>query len=84
MQPIIPINFLVSVWENIPLLCGHKQNDAHEFFLELVSALHIEQLQLNPKPPKRRRTSKQELVDGTIDDVFLGRLQSEVICTVCR
>ena len=40
-DPLVPSNFLHSWWMQSPEhLAKHKQHDAHEFFLSLVSAVH--------------------------------------------
>ncbi|CAL8110987.1 unnamed protein product [Orchesella dallaii] len=70
-DPIVPVKLLAMIWEVMPHLAGNKQHDAHEFFISVLHALHLDFLKLP--------TSTVSL----IDKLFLGRLQSTVRCNIC-
>ncbi|KAI9888696.1 MAG: hypothetical protein M1814_006506 [Vezdaea aestivalis] len=58
-----------------PALAGYKQQDAHEYFLFLINALHI----------ANGGTADNSLpCQCVIHEIFYGKLQNEVTCGRCR
>lgn len=66
-------NLLPKIWGNASHLAGYDQQDAHEFFIAILDALHLHFASLYIG------TACNCIVDVT----FLGRLQSTITCTVC-
>jgi ubiquitin carboxyl-terminal hydrolase 22/27/51 len=66
-------NLLHKIWGNAAHLAGYEQQDAHEFFIAMLEALH-----LHFAVPNSTNACK-----CVIDVIFLGRLQSAVTCMVC-
>ncbi|XP_021947196.1 ubiquitin carboxyl-terminal hydrolase nonstop [Folsomia candida] len=66
-------SLLHKIWGNAAHLAGYEQQDAHEFFIAMLEALH-----LHFAVPNSTHACK-----CVIDVIFLGRLQSSVTCMVC-
>ncbi|KAL0228101.1 hypothetical protein RCL1_004244 [Eukaryota sp. TZLM3-RCL] len=72
--PIIPSSFLFSSWTFIPSLAGHAQQDAHEYFVQLINVVH-ELIVGN--------CHVFESCSCFIHQLFNGRLNSKIYCSKC-
>lgn len=66
-------NLLPKIWDNAAHLAGYEQQDAHEFFIAILDALHLH----------FASSFVGTVCNCVVDITFLGRLQSAVTCTVC-
>jgi len=66
-------NLLHKIWGNAAHLAGYEQQDAHEFFIAILDALH-----LHFTVPGSKNACK-----CVIDLIFSGKLQSAVTCMIC-
>jgi len=72
--PIIPHNFLFSMWNFSQEIAGYEQQDAHEFFISLLNGIHQH---TGLGQPDNRCTCP-------IHQIFGGFLKSDVTCRQCR
>ncbi|KJE95416.1 ubiquitin carboxyl-terminal hydrolase [Capsaspora owczarzaki ATCC 30864] len=70
-QPHTPYQFLHSVWKHAKHLAGYEQQDAHEFFIATLDAMHTH--------------CRGTLLNChcIIHRVFTGALQSDLTCLRC-
>lgn len=78
--PYSPANFLYSWWRYASNLAGYEQQDAHEFFISLVSGIHDEGGTTSSCKTTR---SGDDNCHCKVHRVFSGLLRSDVTCTVC-
>ncbi|KAF0974723.1 hypothetical protein FDP41_006197 [Naegleria fowleri] len=67
--PYVPHQFLYIMWNIAGHLAGYQQQDAHEFYMAILSALTPAKL------PNNRR--------NLIEDLFTGTSQSDLNCKIC-
>ncbi|CAN6449884.1 unnamed protein product [Victoria cruziana] len=77
--PYSPAKFLYSWWQHAANLASYEQQDAHEFFISMLDAIH-----------EREEPSQSISRNGGHGDcgciahkVFSGILRSDVTCSVC-
>ncbi|RAL37294.1 hypothetical protein DM860_004216 [Cuscuta australis] len=76
--PYSPAKFLYSWWQHANNLASYEQQDAHEFFISILDALHERLHNDNHKP--------HDPGSGNCciaHKVFSGILRSDVMCTAC-
>ncbi|CAN6459575.1 unnamed protein product [Victoria cruziana] len=78
-MPYSPARLLHSWWQHAANLASYEQQDAHEFFISMLDAIH-----------EREEPSQSNIRNGGHGDcgciahkVFSGILRSDVTCTVC-
>jgi len=71
--PVSLHGLMFKVWGTATHLAGYEQQDAHEFFIAMLDALHSHFHKPGPTG----------VCPCVIDLIFLGRLQSAVACMVC-
>ncbi|EFC40132.1 ubiquitin specific protease-like protein [Naegleria gruberi] len=67
--PFVPDQFLYLIWNAAGNLAGYQQQDAHEFYITLLSFLMPVKLPNNQS--------------NTIQELFTGQVQSDIICKHC-
>ncbi|KAG5342367.1 hypothetical protein C0989_002840 [Termitomyces sp. Mn162] len=67
-----PVSFLATSWHASPDLAGYAQQDAHEFFMNTLNAIHL-----------TSRGSTNVHCNCIIHSTFAGQLQSDVKCERC-
>ncbi|KAL2574438.1 hypothetical protein AAZV13_17G187400 [Glycine max] len=76
-SPYSPAQFLYSWWQHSANLACYEQQDAHEFFISMLDAIH-------EKESKTRNGSKGNGDCQCIaHKVFYGLLRSDVTCMAC-
>jgi len=74
--PFSPHKLLYMIWTHAHHLAGYEQQDAHEFFIATLDLLH------------RHLIYKTGIVPSScsciVDTIFTGKLQSDVVCQVCK
>lgn len=94
--PLSLHRLLHLIWTHARHLAGYEQQDAHEFFIATLDVLHrhcknakseVEKLERKDK----KDISKEKEVETNpahctciIDQIFTGRLQSDVVCQSCN
>jgi ubiquitin carboxyl-terminal hydrolase 22/27/51 len=85
--PYVPYHLLHQVWTQVKHLAGYEQQDAHEFFIAALNAIHKNCIEndlacvtLNANPVKVVNFNNCNCI---IDKIFTGGLQSDVICSFC-
>lgn len=86
-EPLAPTTFLTELWRCRSTLAGYEQQDAHEFFIAAMDAVH-ECLSASdtgaPDGSNTKGMQKGERICACIvHDVFGGELRSEVHCLRC-
>nr|GMC58596.1 ubiquitin carboxyl-terminal hydrolase 22-like [Ipomoea batatas] len=76
--PYSPAKFLYSWWQHANNLASYEQQDAHEFFISMLDALH-ERLQNDKCKPQNSGSGNCCIAHK----VFSGILRSDVMCTAC-
>uniref|UniRef100_A0AAR5PS03 Ubiquitin carboxyl-terminal hydrolase n=2 Tax=Dendroctonus ponderosae TaxID=77166 RepID=A0AAR5PS03_DENPD len=82
--PLALPDLLHLTWTQATHLCGHKQHDAHEFFMATLNLLHkhySENTQNQNKTVHHNNTGNCLCI---IHQIFTGGLQSDVICQSCN
>lgn len=87
-SPHVPFNFLHQVWTQVKHLAGYEQQDAHEFFIAALNAIHKNCIE-NDKECISQNKLQNKFVNYNnchciIDKIFTGGLQSDVICSYCN
>jgi len=77
-QFLIPNKFMDIIWRNADMLATYAQHDAHEF---LIAALNM--LQIHTGPLSRCGIESDFASESVIEQIFLGKLRSDVICQTC-
>jgi ubiquitin carboxyl-terminal hydrolase 22/27/51 len=72
--PACAVNLLYASWKAIPYMAGRSQQDAQEWFIQIVDKLHET---VRPSLDKKGRCR------CFFHKVFFGRLRSEVSCDTC-
>jgi ubiquitin carboxyl-terminal hydrolase 44/49 len=91
---VTPSSLLYTLWKCVPKFRNYQQQDAQEFLCYLRDAIHLElvtgfQLANSPAAPVPVSAARSTKPDGAaaertiIEDVFEGRLVSEVVCGTC-
>lgn len=87
--PISLHRVLHLIWNQARHLAGYEQQDAHEFFIATLDLLHHHFLKTKtPLEQERDRllgieTNNPSKCSCIIDQIFTGRLQSDVVCQAC-
>lgn len=89
-SPLSLHRFLYLIWTNVLHLAGYEQQDAHEFFIAALNVMHthcknsqnIENTE--KKISKNTKEGSQSNCDCIIDQIFTGKLQSDVVCQSCK
>ncbi|ONK76708.1 uncharacterized protein A4U43_C03F31300 [Asparagus officinalis] len=76
--PYSPAKFLYSWWQHASNLASYEQQDAHEFFISMLDAIHEKVEGDQIRPPTQ---SNGECCIA--HRVFSGILRSDVMCTAC-
>lgn len=83
--PHIPFKLLHLVWTQVKHLAGYEQQDAHEFFIATLNAIHKNFIE---NDDEFSRNNKNRLnfnnCNCIIDRIFTGGLQSDIICSNCK
>ncbi|RNA03269.1 ubiquitin carboxyl-terminal hydrolase 22 [Brachionus plicatilis] len=87
-SPYIPFRLLHQVWTQVKHLAGYEQQDAHEFFIAALNAIHKNFVE-NDINCKSLNMDKKKFINYNnchciIDKIFTGGLQSDVICSNCN
>lgn len=88
--PISLHRLLHLIWNHARHLAGYEQQDAHEFFIATLDILHH-----HCKNAQTASEKEKDKLDGLasnnpakcsciIDQIFTGRLQSDVVCQSCQ
>lgn len=96
--PLSLHRLLHLIWTHARHLAGYEQQDAHEFFIATLDVLHrhcknakseVEKAERN-KDKKDISKEKEGVATNPahctciIDQIFTGRLQSDVVCQSCK
>lgn len=82
-----PFALLHMVWQVVPKFRNYQQQDAQEFLCYLRDGIHTELLKSFRQPTLRPLLPRgpQEAPERTIiEEIFEGRLVSEVTCLACK
>lgn len=88
--PVSLHRFLHLVWNHARHLAGYEQQDAHEFFIATLDILHHHcknaQMAMEKEKEKRDAITENHSTNCSciIDQIFTGRLQSDVVCQSCQ
>jgi ubiquitin carboxyl-terminal hydrolase 22/27/51 len=98
-SPVVPQSFLETFWASAPSFIGSQQQDAHEFLVTLLNAVHKDtcprtvsppvtdstEQKTPPPPPSSPRFSAtgQSLCDCVAHHNFAGVFSSEIACVFC-
>nr|CAD7199923.1 unnamed protein product [Timema douglasi] len=77
--PLLLDRLLHLIWTHACHLAGYEQQDAHEFFIATLDVLHRHCMGPAPAP-----SANSHLCNCIIDQIFTGRLQSDVVCQACK
>lgn len=77
-RPIVPHEFLYSVWSYSHDLAGYEQQDAHEFLIALLNGIHM-----HSKGGPGGGSGGQDC-PCIVHQVFGGTLRSDVTCLTCN
>nr|CAD7441180.1 unnamed protein product [Timema bartmani] len=77
--PLLLDRLLHLIWTHACHLAGYEQQDAHEFFIATLDVLHRHCTGPAPAP-----SPNSHLCNCIIDQIFTGRLQSDVVCQACK
>ncbi|XP_026640364.1 ubiquitin carboxyl-terminal hydrolase 44 isoform X2 [Microtus ochrogaster] len=83
---VSPFAMLHSVWKLIPAFRGYAQQDAQEFLCELLDKIQRELETTGARFPALIPTSQRKLIEqvlNVVNNIFHGRLLSQVTCLVC-
>ena len=75
-SPLSPHKLLYMIWTHAHHLAGYEQQDAHEFFIALLDLLHRHLIYRTNIQPSQ--------CSCIVDTIFTGKLQSDVVCQVCK
>ena len=75
-SPFSPHKLLYMIWTHAHHLAGYEQQDAHEFFIATLDLLHRHLIYKTSIQPSS--------CSCIVDTIFTGKLQSDVVCQVCR
>lgn len=88
--PVSLHRLLHLLWNQARHLSGYEQQDAHEFFIATLDLLH-HHCKNSQTPGETERVRKIALETNNpakcsciIDQIFTGRLQSDVVCQACQ
>ncbi|EDV27900.1 uncharacterized protein TRIADDRAFT_52906 [Trichoplax adhaerens] len=78
--PHIPNKLLYLIWTNARHMAGYVQQDAHEFLIAILNALH-------GHFKRELSSSFNEIIDNNcrciVHQIFAGNMQSDVTCQKC-
>lgn len=87
--PLSLHRLLHLIWNHARHLAGYEQQDAHEFFIATLDILH-HHCKNAQTPSEKEKDKKEALATNNpakcsciIDQIFTGRLQSDVVCQSC-
>lgn len=88
--PISLHRLLHLIWNHARHLAGYEQQDAHEFFIATLDILHHHCK--NAQTASEKEKDKKDAIASNnptkcnciIDQIFTGRLQSDVVCQSCQ
>jgi ubiquitin carboxyl-terminal hydrolase 22/27/51 len=89
-SPHVPYKLLHLIWTQARQLAGYEQQDAHEFLIETLNVLHLHSIgdststQSSNGQSSTSTSSSSSRCNCIIDQIFRGRLQSDVICQFCK
>lgn len=89
-SPLSLHRLLHLIWSHARHLAGYEQQDAHEFFIATLDILHhhCKNAQTPSEKEKDRKdaeaTNNPAKCSCIIDQIFTGRLQSDVVCQSCQ
>jgi len=75
-NPFSPHKLLYMIWTHAHHLAGYEQQDAHEFFIATLDLLHRHLIYKTSIQPSS--------CSCIVDTIFTGKLQSDVVCQVCK
>jgi ubiquitin carboxyl-terminal hydrolase 22/27/51 len=75
-SPLSLHKLLYMIWTHAHHLAGYEQQDAHEFFIATLDLLHRHLIHKTNIPPSA--------CTCIVDSIFTGKLQSDVVCQVCK
>lgn len=90
--PLSLHRLLHLIWNHARHLAGYEQQDAHEFFIATLDVLHRD-CKNSANELASRTATKQQKSDTSnnptqcnciIDQIFTGKLQSDVVCQACQ
>jgi len=83
--PHIPFKLLHLVWTQVKHLAGYEQQDAHEFFIAALNAIHKNCIE-NDEEFMGNKPNGTDFnnCNCIIDRIFTGGLQSDIICSNCN
>eukprot|EP01113_Clastostelium_recurvatum_P005456 TRINITY_DN12443_c0_g1_i1.p1 TRINITY_DN12443_c0_g1~~TRINITY_DN12443_c0_g1_i1.p1 ORF type:complete len:625 (-),score=93.15 TRINITY_DN12443_c0_g1_i1:66-1826(-) len=70
--PISPIKLLENMWANVTGLASYRQQDAHEFLISALGAIHA-----------HTGTDRESLCECVVHKLYSGMLRSDLTCTRC-
>lgn len=90
--PLSLHRLLHLIWNHARHLAGYEQQDAQEFFIATLDVLHrhcknskLDQDKEKGKPPPPPSDDPNPMhCTCIIDQIFTGRLQSDVVCQACN
>lgn len=87
--PLSLHRLLHLIWNHARHLAGYEQQDAHEFFIATLDVLHRHcKISMNEsresESPSGSSGSNPTQCSCIIDQIFTGRLQSDVVCQNCK
>ena len=87
-SPHVPFNLLHQIWTQVKHLAGYEQQDAHEFFIATLNAIHKNCIENDSECINLNKTqanlNNYNSCNCIIDKIFTGGLQSDVICSYCN
>lgn len=91
-EPLSLHRLLHLIWNHARHLAGYVQQDAHEFFIATLDVLHQHcknSTESNNKSSKKSVAKESDTAfpmqcKCIIDQIFTGRLQSDVVCQTCK
>ncbi|XP_066995037.2 ubiquitin carboxyl-terminal hydrolase 22-like [Anabrus simplex] len=78
-EPLALHRLLHLIWTQAHHLASHKQHDAHELFIAMLDILHK-----HCKDSTELALANPQHCNCIIDEMFTGRLQSDVVCQSCN
>ncbi|KAL1502844.1 hypothetical protein ABEB36_007928 [Hypothenemus hampei] len=82
--PLALHNLLHLIWTQATYLNGNRQHDAHEFFMAVLGLMHKHYSESVSHPTKINAHSNAANCSCIIHQIFLGGLQSDVVCQNCN
>jgi ubiquitin carboxyl-terminal hydrolase 22/27/51 len=85
---VAPVAFLDKLWSFADYLAGYQEQDAHEFMIALLNALHTHSsTKTSSEKQQQQQQQQQQQTSPTcscvVHSVFGGVMLSELCCTTC-